>query len=69
MDMPASSPSGEQSEATVKWFKQDKGFGFVELANGKGDAFLHISVLQAAGREAVEPGTRLKVVKIGRAHV
>ena len=48
-------------DATVKWFKSDKGFGFVELANGAGDAFLHIGALQAAGYEAVPPGAKLKV--------
>ncbi|HEY8578856.1 MAG TPA: cold shock domain-containing protein [Beijerinckiaceae bacterium] len=48
-------------DATVKWFKGDKGFGFVELANGQGDAFLHIGALQSAGYETVPPGSKLKV--------
>lgn len=48
-------------DATVKWFKSDKGFGFVELANGQGDAFLHIGALQSAGHESVPPGAKLKV--------
>jgi CspA family cold shock protein len=48
-------------DAIVKWFKSDKGFGFVELGNGTGDAFLHIGALQAAGYETVPPGTKLKV--------
>ena len=33
----------------VSWFKLDKKFGFVELEEGRGDAFLHVSVLKAAG--------------------
>ena len=33
-------PSTPTVDATVKWFKGDKGFGFVELADGAGDAFL-----------------------------
>ena len=45
----------------VKWFKGDKGFGFVELSNGAGDAFLHIGALQSAGYETVPPGAKLKV--------
>jgi CspA family cold shock protein len=45
----------------VKWFKGDKGFGFVELSNGAGDAFLHIGALQAAGYDSVPPGAKLKV--------
>jgi CspA family cold shock protein len=54
-------PTGAPVDATVKWFKSDKGFGFVELANGTGDAFLHINALQAAGYENVPPGSKLKV--------
>lgn len=55
-------PSGDPVDATVKWFKGDKGFGFVELANGTGDAFLHIGALQSAGYETVPPGSKLKVL-------
>ena len=53
--------SGPAIDAVVKWFKGDKGFGFVELGNGTGDAFLHIGALQAAGYETVPPGAKLKV--------
>ncbi|MEY3553544.1 MAG: hypothetical protein RL735_1892 [Pseudomonadota bacterium] len=55
-------PSGNPVDAVVKWFKGDKGFGFVELANGTGDAFLHIGALQSAGYETVPPGAKLKVL-------
>ncbi len=58
MPVPAVGPS---VDAVVKWFKGDKGFGFVELGNGTGDAFLHIGALQAAGYETVPPGAKLKV--------
>jgi CspA family cold shock protein len=54
-------PSSPAVDAIVKWFKGDKGFGFVELSNGSGDAFLHIGALQAAGYETVPPGAKLKV--------
>jgi len=57
----ASVASGPTVDATVKWFNGEKGFGFAELSDGSGDAFLHIAVLQAAGQDAVEPGTKLKV--------
>lgn len=53
--------SSQTVDAVVKWFKGDKGFGFVELANGAGDAFLHIGALQSAGYETVPPGAKLKV--------
>jgi CspA family cold shock protein len=58
-------PSGPAVDATVKWFNGEKGFGFVELADGAGDAFLHIAVVQGAGHETVLPGSRLRV-QVGR---
>jgi cold shock protein len=54
-------PTGPELTAIVKWFKSDKGFGFVELSDGSGDAFLHIGALQSCGHEAVPPGTTLRV--------
>jgi CspA family cold shock protein len=53
--------SGPESQATVKWFNAEKGFGFVEIADGGGDAFLHASVLERAGARLVEPGAVLRV--------
>lgn len=55
-------PGQTSVDATVKWFKADKGFGFVELSDGQGDAFLHVGALQSAGFESVPPGSKLKVV-------
>lgn len=43
--------------ATVKWFKPEKGFGFVRLADGSGEAFLHASVLAAASLPNPVEGT------------
>jgi CspA family cold shock protein len=60
-DMMAPPSSAPAVDAVVKWFKADKGFGFVELSNGTGDAFLHINALQSAGYESVPPGAKLKV--------
>jgi cold shock protein len=53
-------PSGPTVRATVKWYNPDKGFGFVELANG-GDAFLHVSVVERGGHGSVPPGATLEV--------
>ncbi len=59
---PMAGPTPGSIDATVKWFKGDKGFGFVELGNGTGDAFLHIGALQSAGYESVPPGSKMKVL-------
>lgn len=55
------SPAGPPVDAVVKWFNAEKGFGFAELGDGSGDAFLHIAVLEAAGRRTVMPGAKLRV--------
>src|ERR1700733_11158626 len=54
-------PGGPPTKAKVKWFNPEKGFGFVELSDGSGDAFLHLSVLQRAGQGPVAPGASLLV--------
>ena len=45
----------------MKWFNPEKGFGFVELADGSGDVFLHVNALQAAGHTVVGPGMKMQV--------
>src|SRR4051794_11593116 len=57
---PPLASSGPPTEATVKWFSPEKGFGFVEVEGG-GDAFLHAAVLGTAGHKTVAPGSKLKV--------
>lgn len=54
-------PSGPPVRAVVKWFKPERGFGFVELSDGSGDAFLHASVLERNGIPAVQPGETLEI--------
>ena len=60
-------PSGPPVHGVVKWFNPDKGFGFVELSDGTGDAFLHGSVLAQSGINVVQPGETLQV-RIGPGH-
>ena len=54
-------PSGPPVQAVVKWYNPDKGFGFVQLADGSGDAFLHVSVVERSGHDRVPPGATLEV--------
>lgn len=48
-------------DANVLWFNTAKGFGFVKLPDGA-EAYLHIRVIEAAGRTDLPEGTQLKVV-------
>ena len=60
-------PSGPPVHGVVKWFSPDKGFGFVALSDGSGDAFLHGSLLAQSGINAVQPGETLEV-RVGPGH-
>ncbi len=52
---------GPTQSATVKWFNPEKGFGFVAMGDGSGDAFLHCAVLQRAGHDSLNEGASLEV--------
>ena len=40
-------------------YKEDKGYGFIRPKDGGENVYVHISGLQAAGLEKLEPGQRL----------
>ena len=56
-------PTGPEEEltGTVKWFKADKGFGFVAPDDGGKDVFVHKSVVSRLGLAQLESGQRLKM--------
>lgn len=47
-----------QVEGTVKWFNDEKGFGFIEQAGGK-DVFVHHSAINGSGRKTLYEGQRV----------
>jgi CspA family cold shock protein len=53
---------GVTVEAAVKWFNATKGYGFVELSGGGGDAFLHLKALRGIGRQTLPSGAKMRVV-------
>ncbi|MEO0422554.1 MAG: cold-shock protein [Pseudomonadota bacterium] len=44
---------------TVKFFNQNKGFGFIAPEDGDSDVFVHISAVQNAGMETLSEGQRV----------
>ena len=51
----------EQATGTVKWFKTDKGFGFITVDDSGQDVFVHKSVLQRSGLSMLESGQRVEL--------
>ena len=37
------------ASGTVKWFNAQKGYGFIQPADGSKDVFVHISAVERAG--------------------
>ncbi len=48
----------EQVEGTVKWFNDEKGYGFIEQEGGK-DVFVHYSAINSSGRKTLLEGQRV----------
>ena len=44
------------SSGTVKWFNPEKGFGFIQPADGGKDVFVHISAVTEAGLQTLNEG-------------
>ncbi|MCU5742412.1 cold shock-like protein CspB [Bacillus cereus] len=42
-------------QGKVKWFNNEKGFGFIEM-EGADDVFVHFSAIQGDGYKALEEG-------------
>ena len=44
------------NHGTVKWFNEEKGFGFISNEDGSGDVFVHFFVIQGTGFRYLQPG-------------
>src|ERR1700747_1250431 len=47
------------SVGTVKWFNNQKGFGFIQPDNGSKDVFVHISAVERAGVSTLQKGQNI----------
>jgi cold shock protein len=47
------------SKGTVKWFNNQKGFGFIQPDDGGKDVFVHISAVERAGMSTLNEGQKV----------
>jgi CspA family cold shock protein len=47
------------AEGTVKWFSNEKGYGFIERGNGEADVFVHFSAIDGEGYKSLTEGQRV----------
>ncbi|KKI93850.1 cold-shock protein [Bacillus sp. SA1-12] len=48
-----------KTTGTVKWFNSEKGFGFIEVAEGN-DVFVHFSAIAGEGFKTLEEGQKVE---------
>ena len=47
------------SKGTVKWFNNQKGFGFIQPDDGGKDVFVHATALERAGLSGLNEGQKV----------
>jgi CspA family cold shock protein len=47
------------TQGTVKWFNDQKGFGFIQPDDGSKDVFVHISAVERAGMRSLNEGQKV----------
>lgn len=49
-----------RAKGTVKWFNDQKGFGFITPEDGQRDCFVHHSAIQAEGFRTLNEGDQVE---------
>ena len=47
------------AQGTIKWFSDQKGYGFITPEGGKKDVFVHFSALKGEGFKTLAEGERV----------
>ena len=48
-----------RTNGTVKWFSQEKGYGFLQREGGP-DVFVHYSAIESSGYRSLDEGQRVE---------
>jgi cold shock protein len=48
------------TQGTVKWFNNQKGFGFIQPDDGGKDVFVHVSAVERAGMKNLNEGQKIE---------
>ena len=47
------------NQGTVKWFNEEKGYGFISNDHGSGDVIVHFSAIQGNGFRTLAEGQKV----------
>ena len=50
-------------QGTVKWFNNEKGYGFISPDDGSEDLFVHYSGIEGSGFKSLEEGAKVTFEK------
>ncbi|AYC33863.1 cold-shock protein [Pseudomonas sp. LS44] len=53
-----------RENGTVKWFNDEKGFGFITPSNGGADLFVHYKAIQTQGFKSLKEGQAVSFVAV-----
>ncbi|KAG5992483.1 hypothetical protein E4U52_002795 [Claviceps spartinae] len=57
-----SDQQGDRQTGVVKWFNDEKGYGFITPADGGADLFVHFRAIEVQGFKALKEGQTVSFV-------
>jgi CspA family cold shock protein len=57
--MPSAAKGNAMATGTVKWFNEQKGYGFIQPDQGGKDVFVHISAVERSGMHGLAEGQKV----------